>query len=118
MSFGSRLRELRTSAGLTQAELAQRLNRSKANISKYEKDDLEPNLDTLVAISEIFGVSIDFMLKGPAPATLTGTSLSAPQVSKDIAAIIEYYDSLSSDGRDKAREYIEMLKDKEMRDRK
>lgn len=116
VSFGSKLRELRNSAGLTQSELAQRINRSKANISKYEKDDLEPNLDTLVAISEIFDVSIDYLLgkkPGEAPA---GSSHSAPQISKDVASIIEFYDELSHNGREKALEYMEMLRDKEKKE--
>lgn len=63
MSFGERLRELRISENLTQEQLAKKVKLSKANISKYEADLVEPNIDTLKLLSIIFNVSTDYLLE-------------------------------------------------------
>lgn len=62
MSFGSELRRLRSEKGWTQEYLAKELNLSKANISKYESDQVEPNLETLARISTLFRVNINALL--------------------------------------------------------
>ena len=54
---------LRTAAGLTQSELAQKLNYSDKLISKWERGDATPNAQTLKRLSEIFAVSIDYIFE-------------------------------------------------------
>lgn len=62
MDFGMKLKELRNSKNLTQLQLSEILETSKSNISKYEAGSVEPNLDTLLKLSKIFGVPIDYIL--------------------------------------------------------
>lgn len=62
MTFGERLKLLRIDHGLTQTELAEKIKLSKANVSKYESDTIEPNFDTLKTLSSLFDVSIDYLL--------------------------------------------------------
>lgn len=62
MTFGKRLRQLRNEFNLTQTQLAEKISLSKANVSKYEADSVEPNLQTLRLLSKFFGVSIDYLL--------------------------------------------------------
>lgn len=52
---------LRQRAGMTQAELAQKLNYSDKLISKWERGDAAPNAYTLKQLSEIFDVSMDYL---------------------------------------------------------
>ena len=59
MSFGKRLKNLRIEKNLTQQQLAEKLNVSKANISKYESDIIEPNINLINQISKLFDVSSD-----------------------------------------------------------
>ena len=59
MTFGRRLKELRISAGLTQEELALRLNTSKQSISRYENSSREPNIKTAKRIADVLGVSLE-----------------------------------------------------------
>ena len=115
MTFGERLREIRKQCNLTQTELADRIKLSTANISKYEKGALEPSLDTLIAISSALNVSIDYLLGINMGNSSGGSSLTAPKISSDVAAINEYYNKLSGNGKEKALEYIEMLKELEER---
>lgn len=60
--FGYRLRELRVSKNLTQAQVASRLNLSKTTISGYENNIKTPSLDMLVNLSILYGVTSDYIL--------------------------------------------------------
>lgn len=59
MEFNNKLFELRKQKGLSQEELAGRLNVSRQTISKWEVGESAPDMDNLVSISELFGVSLD-----------------------------------------------------------
>ena len=58
----SNLIKLRTQAGLTQAELGARLNYSDKSVSKWERAEAVPDAFVLLRISEIFGVTVDYLL--------------------------------------------------------
>ena len=58
----SNIYSLRTQAGLTQAELGARLNYSDKSVSKWERAESIPDACVLVHLSEIFGVSVDWLL--------------------------------------------------------
>ena len=60
--FGIRLRLLRCRASLTQAELGEQLNITASALGMYEQGRRMPSLGTVVAISEFFGVSCDYLL--------------------------------------------------------
>lgn len=62
VDFGARLRLLRQSKGLTQKQLAENLNLTKSVVSAYETDMRLPSYDVLIKISNIFGVSTDYLL--------------------------------------------------------
>lgn len=60
--FGDRLKALRENQGLTQNDLAIRLNTSRNTITAYENNTNEPNLTILVELADIFNVSTDYLL--------------------------------------------------------
>lgn len=62
--LGPRIASLRQTYGLSQAELAQRLHISTSAIGMYEQGRREPSVDTLIALSREFGVSLDYLLSG------------------------------------------------------
>lgn len=55
--------KLRKSRGWSQEELAERLNVSRQSVSKWESGISNPDLDKIVAMSALFGVSTDYLLK-------------------------------------------------------
>ncbi len=57
---------LRTQAHMTQAALAEQLEVSRQTVSKWELGAAQPELDKLVALSELFHVSTDYLLKSSA----------------------------------------------------
>ena len=62
----SRIAALRRQKGLSQAQLANLLGVSPSAVGMYEQGRREPSADTLVALSEVFGVSVDYLLTGRA----------------------------------------------------
>jgi len=66
MKFYEKLQLLRKERGLSQEALADMLNVSRQAISKWESEQTYPEIDKLIAISEIFGVTLDSLMKdGP-----------------------------------------------------
>lgn len=64
MEFNEKLQELRKRKGLTQEELAECLYVSRAAVSKWESGRGYPNIDSLKAIAEFFGITVDSLLSG------------------------------------------------------
>ena len=64
MELGKRILEIRKENDLTQDELAEICNVTRQTISNWENGKSYPDLDTLVMLSDSFGVSLDAMLKG------------------------------------------------------
>lgn len=60
--FGERLRALRLSKKYTQAQVAKKLNKTKATISNYENGQKIPSIQTLIELSELFNISLDYLV--------------------------------------------------------
>lgn len=63
MTLGEKIYRLRTEQGFSQETFGEKLGVSRQSVSKWETDQSVPELDKIVAISEIFGVSTDHLLK-------------------------------------------------------
>ena len=63
MEIGNKINQLRKLSGMTQEQLAEKLNVSRQTISKWESDRTSPDLESIVNISRIFHVSLDDLLK-------------------------------------------------------
>lgn len=63
MNFSEKLLTLRKVNDLTQEQLAEKLDVSRQSISKWESGQATPDLDKIVAISAIFDVTTDYLLK-------------------------------------------------------
>ncbi|UOF89064.1 helix-turn-helix domain-containing protein [Fodinisporobacter ferrooxydans] len=63
-SIGERLAQLRLKHGLSQAELAKKLNISQSTLAMYETNKREPNLYIIEKFSYIFMVSTDYLILG------------------------------------------------------
>jgi transcriptional regulator with XRE-family HTH domain len=63
-NLGERLYDLRTKHDMSQGDLAEKLNVSRQTISKWENNMSIPELDKIIALSNVFGVSVDYIVKG------------------------------------------------------
>lgn len=64
MNLGERIFQLRTQLELSQNDLAEMLHVSRQSVSKWENNNAVPDLEKAVKLSEIFGVSLDELVKG------------------------------------------------------
>lgn len=62
-TFSEKLPELRRKAGLSQEQLADRLGVTRQSVSKWESGTAIPELSKLVALSDLFSVSVDYLVK-------------------------------------------------------
>ena len=63
-SFGEYLYALRTERGWTQQQLADLLGVTNKTVSKWERNDGYPNIDTLLSLAKLLNVTVDELLKG------------------------------------------------------
>lgn len=89
VDFAVKLKTLRGSKGLTQQQLAERLNITKSLISAYETSVRMPSLDILAKLSRILGVSTDFLLGIEKRQMLDVSNLSQKQIGIVVAIIDE-----------------------------
>lgn len=62
MTFGEKLKQARLQAGLSQEQLAEKLNVSRSAIAKWETDKGLPDVENLKSIARFLDVSIDYLL--------------------------------------------------------
>lgn len=63
-AFGRRVQQLRKEHGITQEQMAERLSFDRPHLAKIETGARSCSFETLLEISELFGVSTDYLLKG------------------------------------------------------
>lgn len=79
MEFGDKLRSLRTKAGLTQLDIAEKLDVSAAAIGAWENGRAKPRLTKLGQLAELLGTSTaDLMGEDATEAAISGTSRMVP----------------------------------------
>lgn len=67
MSLGETIARLRSQKGYSQSQLADKLGVSRQSVSKWETDASAPDLDNLVKLHELLGVTLDELILGDAP---------------------------------------------------
>ena len=91
MSLGTTISRLRAEKKLSQGDLADALGVSRQSISKWETDASVPELDKLIKLSQLFGVTLDELVTGETPPEQFPASPPPPprqMPGRKIAAII------------------------------
>lgn len=104
MEFNNKLYELRKQKGLSQEELASRLNVSRQTISKWEVGESTPDMEKLAAISELFDISLDELVLDKAAKKEETTEQTTKQ--KFYSDIKEHV--LTEDNKKKARKGLKI----------
>jgi transcriptional regulator with XRE-family HTH domain len=81
--LGKRIQEQRKQIGLTQAQLAAKIEVSHTQLTRYESKNVQPPADVLQRLADIFDVSIDYLVNG-------GKSDKAQQTLKDAELIQKF----------------------------
>ena len=64
MTFGENLQFLRKRGGLTQEDLAEKMEVSRQSVSKWESNSAYPEMDAILRLCDLFGVDMDTLLRG------------------------------------------------------
>lgn len=64
MTLGERIKKFRTAKGMSQDELAEKINVSRQAITKWENDKGVPDIDNLIKLSRIMGITLDELVIG------------------------------------------------------
>lgn len=100
MILADKIIDLRKKNGWSQEELASQLGVSRQSVSKWESSQSIPDLDRILKMSTIFGVSTDYLLKDDAEPADTPPQMDAPQPEEEGARMI---------GMEEAYHYLSMV---------
>ena len=88
--LNQKIYEVRISFGWTQVQLAQKLGVTKQTVSNWENDNIQPSIDMLVKLSNVFNVSTDYLL-GLTPTNSINVDGLPTQFVSHIVQLIEDY---------------------------
>ena len=94
LALAGRLIKLRQAAGMTQAELGERLNYSDKTVSKWERGESMPDAFVLTRLAEIYGTTVDALLreeepwKDPVQREREAERAAVPQFSATIVTLV------------------------------
>ena len=94
--FGNRLKSLRVQSGLTQAQLADKLNISPSTVGMYEQGRREPDNSTLTKLCHELNVSVDYLLG--TGSNVKNSDSEIDNLILDFIDFIESRDGLTFDG--------------------
>ena len=87
MNMADRIQHLRKSKGISQEELADKIGVPRQAVSKWESVQSTPHLEKVIVMSDFFGITTDYILKGIEPIT------DKEQKSKELTGRILYISS-------------------------
>lgn len=114
-SLGKRLRNLRTKLDKTQQEIANLLNVNRVAYTQYENDKRMPTPETLKKLSEIFNVSVDYLLGNTVASTEKKelpslTQKDEREITRDLQNMIDSLDGAAAMGDAEDDEDRELLR--------
>lgn len=109
-SFSKRLKQLREANQMTQGQLGDLINTTRQSISNYEIGKREPDYVTLEALADIFNVDMNYLL-GKTDKTTYIPSSSHRQLSKNEENLINSFNMLNDEGKEKVLNYTQDLVD-------
>lgn len=105
--FSSKIRRLRKESGYTQEEVSRMLNIQRQTYSNYENALRVPPIEIIVALSELYHVTLDSLLRDTMPITASDhSSVPVPEQRR----LIQEYADLSAQKRKEVLEFIEFKK--------
>jgi transcriptional regulator with XRE-family HTH domain len=105
---GQRIRQLRKSRHLTQADLASRIGITQSDLSRMESGEYKVGLDTLFRILQVFELSMSRFFEENA--LVEAEAEKAEDASREQAELMRDFTELSEDSRREVREFIAFKK--------
>lgn len=98
MRFKDRLKDARLKAGLTQAELAEKVSVTARTIQNYEMGTRKPNSKIVAALAAALGTTVDYLLSSADVYTLTAQEKGGASAARDIEELVSEVTGLFAGG--------------------
>lgn len=105
--IGQRIRTMRLSRGMTQADLAKAINQSQSSITMYETGKREPDFETLEALADVFNVPLVSFVDGGGVVSVSHPS-EEPK-NEDIRLLIRGLNRLSPSQVEQAKNMMRIM---------
>ena len=102
----NQLKKMRMEMGLSQQALADKLNISQQSICKYENGSIEPNIEMLKSMADLFDVSVDYLI-GYTSYAHKVEEVSETSLNEDELAFLRKYRSLEPSTRALMQHFID-----------
>ena len=89
MKLGQKIAGLRKKSSLSQEALAEKMNVSRQAVSKWESNQSIPDIEKIVDLSELFGVTTDYLLNNGTPSFELPGKSSEEKIEKALPAITD-----------------------------
>lgn len=116
MNINERLKQLRKENGLTQTELAKKLNIGQTTIAAYENGTHDPQIFSLIAYANFFNCSVDYLLGREEDFVSTPVVANEP-LTKSEKQLLGIYRSLTEELRTLLIEQAKVIKNSELNSR-
>jgi transcriptional regulator with XRE-family HTH domain len=104
-----RLKTLRAEAGLTQKQLAEKINSTDKSVWAYEKGIATPPIETLIAYAKFFNVSVDYLIGLEDDFGVRAISSINEQYTQEEQKIIDKYRQLDIHGKKLINQTLDTL---------
>ncbi len=112
-TFAERLKRLRMSKGLSQADLAKRIKVHNTHISRYERSESKPASRILNDLADVLSVSTDYLLNGKEE-----DAAVANLEDQELLSLFERLEKLSPEDKEKIKDLIDaFLMKKELKNK-
>ena len=112
ITLGDRIKDLRKSNNLTQAELGKILGVGKTTVSMYETNNSTPNDDIKLKMCEYFNVSLDYLVGKSNIKQSADSIIDSNPKENTVALHTDDYDELPQEAKDEINNFIDYIKQK------
>jgi transcriptional regulator with XRE-family HTH domain len=106
--LGLRIKEIRKKRGLSQRELAKRINKSYSVVCGYESNAQLPPLDVAISIAAVLNVSLDYLVGNEETSSMSLTCVT-PSQREIIEALLKEFSKPTSGGKELSPEQIQVI---------
>ena len=110
--MANRIREIRTRRGITMKQLGEIVDLAESTISQYETGKRQPDNETLLKISEYFGVTVGYLLGAEEPEIVASTNRTGDVLDEVDIAFYGDFKELNEDDKATVRDMVRVMRER------
>lgn len=110
--MANRIREIRKRRGITMKQLGEIVDLAESTISQYETGKRQPDNETLLKISEYFGVTVGYLLGAEEPEIVASTNRTGDVLDEVDIAFYGDFKELNEDDKATVRDMVRVMRER------